>query len=88
MNLSQIAKDKAQAKTDEIIAKVAAQFANKETKIWLSGYSRDEVEAAAMQLRPENREWSFSIDEHKSSGGCYLVIEYSRLAKSGEIGDH
>ena len=88
MNLSQNAQNKAQAKTDEIIAKVAAQFANKETKIWLGGYTRDEVEAAAMQLRPDNRDWSFSIDEHKSSGGCYLVIKYSHLAESGEIGDH
>lgn len=88
MNLSQIAQNKAHAKTDEIIAKVAAQFTNKETKIWLGGYTRDEVEAAAMQLRPDNRNWSFSIDEHKSSGGCYLVIKYSHLAKSGEIGDH
>lgn len=87
MNLDKIAKDKNSGITAEILMKVEAAFTGEPCKIWLASITRSQADEAASKLRSENRDWSFSIEEHGSSGS-YLVIAHSHLAKSGEIGDH
>ena len=87
MNLDKLQKEKDQATVADILKTVGQQFSGKECKIWLSGVSQEDAAKAASQLRTDNLQWSFSVDPHGASG-TYLVISQSRLAKSGEIGDH
>ena len=87
MNLDNLQKDKDPAIIDSIIETVTKQFCGKECKIWLSGVSREDAEKAASSLRKDNLHWSFSVEAHGASG-TYLVLSHSRLAQSGDIGDH
>jgi hypothetical protein len=87
MNLDNMSKDKDQAIVDSIIETVAKQFCGKECKIWLADVSQDDAEKAASSLRNDHLHWSFSVEAHGASGS-YLVLSHSRLAQSGEYGDH
>ena len=87
MNLDNLQKDKDQAIIDSILETVTKQFSGKECKIWLSGVSREDAEKAASHLRNDHLHWSFSVEAHGASG-TYLVLSHSRLAQSGEYGDH
>jgi len=87
MNLDNLQKEKDQATVAAILKTVEQQFSGKDCQIWLSGVSQEDAAKAASQLRRDNLQWSFSVDPHGASG-TYIVISQSRLAKSGEIGDH
>jgi hypothetical protein len=87
MNLDNVSKDIDRTIIDSILETVTKQFCGNECKIWLSGVSRDDAEKAASSLRTDNLHWSFSVVAHGPSG-AYLVINQSRLAQSGDIGDH
>ncbi|MDQ5964250.1 MAG: hypothetical protein QG625_404 [Cyanobacteriota bacterium erpe_2018_sw_39hr_WHONDRS-SW48-000098_B_bin.30] len=86
MNLNEVNKDKDQANITAHLNTVAAKFNGEPCKVWLSGVSRSDAEKVATKLRAGTPGWTFSVEDHGTSS--YIVIDRSRLANSGDIGDH
>lgn len=87
MNIIEKAALKAKLAIDEIIKKVEDAFNNTPDKLWLTGYTQEQLSEAASRLRSEMPGWSISIDNHGPSGS-YLKWEQQHFGKFGSFGDH